>query len=253
MNDYSPHIEDTRMSVLFPKTISDLWTLTNMSDVTALVWFNSFAVDWEEPEITTLSHNDWRKLIISWKEVFNESTWTLYYPIINIKYNSNEKSIPIYTFHNNQWFVFWTSVVNMFSWLYIWPWWSVESWWNLWANITVWWGFSEKNIITDNINRVETIWNIWWYNVNYTITSFTDFTITWDNAIPWKTYVLDIYPTGSICTISLGSKVSNPFDEDLTLSSDKITRIVFITLSDWVLEIDSVRTKVETIAFPTIP
>lgn len=86
-----------------------------------------------------------------------------------------------------------------------------------WTSVTIW----EKDFL---INFVPT----------------GDFTINkWDVA-QWITYILRTTPNSSY-TITLWSWITNPYEEDLTLTSWATTTIIFLAVDDW-LEIQSVRT-----------
>ena len=58
---------------------------------------------------------------------------------------------------------------------------------------------------------------------------------------PWMSYVLRLN-TGTAYTITLDSSVTNPYNESLTLTSNKTTTIILLATSDWTLEIQWVKT-----------
>lgn len=69
----------------------------------------------------------------------------------------------------------------------------------------------------------------------------SNFTINiWDTLMEWATYALRVNPDSSYI-ITLWSWVTNPFNENLALTANKITMIIFLAI-DNTLEIQSVRT-----------
>ena len=103
----------------------------------------------------------------------------------------------------------------------------------LYNNIVKYWDFSPS----------QTSWSV------VTISYFTmkivpsaNFTINAWSVHGWMQYILKVATWATAYTITLGTWITNPFTEDLTLTANKETTIVFLATSDNTLEIFSVRT-----------
>lgn len=70
----------------------------------------------------------------------------------------------------------------------------------------------------------------------------SDFTIACWTVLEWMQYIVRIDSWATAYTMTLGTWVTNPFTEDLTLTASKMTTIVLLATSDSTLEVFSVRT-----------
>lgn len=74
------------------------------------------------------------------------------------------------------------------------------------------------------------------------ITPSSDFTVTCWTVKEWMQYILRINSWATAYTMTLGTGITNPFWETLTLTANKMTTVVFFASSSSTLEVFSVRT-----------
>lgn len=76
------------------------------------------------------------------------------------------------------------------------------------------------------------------------ITPTEDFTINVGTVIPWMTYAVFINTWATAYTVTLGTNVSNPYYEDLVLTANKNTKMVFLATDVDKLELWGAKTAV---------
>jgi hypothetical protein len=74
------------------------------------------------------------------------------------------------------------------------------------------------------------------------ITPSANFTLVAGTVKEWMQYIVRVNSWATAYTMSLGTWVTNPFTEDLTLTANKTTTIVLLATSSSTLEIFSIRT-----------
>lgn len=79
-------------------------------------------------------------------------------------------------------------------------------------------------------------------DLSTTFTPSEDFSIVAGTVKEWMQYVVRITSWATVYTMSLWTGITNPFNEDLTLTASKTTTIVFLATSSSALELFSIRT-----------
>lgn len=83
-----------------------------------------------------------------------------------------------------------------------------------------------------------------WTTYTREITPTENFTINVGTVIPWMTYAVFINTGATAYTMSLGTNVTNPYYEDLTLTANKKTVAVFLATSTTEIEVWGVKTAI---------
>lgn len=149
----------------------------------------------------------------------------------------------------------WAVTVSEFS-----PWWTATTWYVVtktaggyeWADIPV----KSVNGQTGDVS----VWDIkysdfylkmssWWATLTISdlfkqFTPNQNFTLVSGTVKEWMQYVVRINSGATVRTMTLWSWVTNPFNEDLTLTANKKTTIILLATSTSTLEIFGVRTAV---------
>ena len=71
----------------------------------------------------------------------------------------------------------------------------------------------------------------------------TDFTMSAGIVKEWMQYIVRIDSWATAYTLTLGTGITNPFGEDLTLTANKMTTIVLFAISNSALEVFNIRTN----------
>ena len=79
-------------------------------------------------------------------------------------------------------------------------------------------------------------------NLSTKITPSANFTVSVWTVKEWMQYILRVNSWATAYTMSLGTGITNPFSEDLTLTANKTTTVVFLATSSSALELFSIRT-----------
>lgn len=111
-----------------------------------------------------------------------------------------------------------------------------------WSPITLYY-FDENAVKYENFETSTAVW------ATLTISHFTtqitpsaNFTLVAWTVKEWMQYIIRVNSWATAYTMSLGTWVTNPFTEDLTLTANKTTTIVLLATSSSTLEVFSVRT-----------
>ena len=109
-----------------------------------------------------------------------------------------------------------------------------------------------KKYVDDNVSwsikyeDFETSTTVWaTLTVSYFTTQITpsaNFTIVAGTVKEWMQYIVRVNSWATVYTMSLGTGVTNPFGEDLTLTANKMTTVVLLATSSSTLELFSIRT-----------
>lgn len=156
-------------------------------------------------------------------------------------------------FTNDAWYITW---VSWWTWISV-AWttitnslpfnpWNAGSTWDVLKKTSLWYEWSAPTWIqyTDfAFNTAASGWTVTISNLSTKFTPTQNFTIAaWTWLYEWMQYILRLTTWATAYTITLWTWVTNPFTEDLTLTANKTTTIVFLATSSSALEIFSVRT-----------
>ena len=111
-----------------------------------------------------------------------------------------------------------------------------------WSPITLHY-FDENAVQYNDFEISTTVWAT--LTISYFTTQITpsaNFTLVAGTVKEWMQYIVRVNSWATAYTMSLGTWVTNPFTEDLTLTASKTTTIVLLATSSSTLEIFSVRT-----------
>ena len=126
-----------------------------------------------------------------------------------------------------QWLL-WNDTTSWLLKVYVWSWWVVV--WDMLYSKYEFASVSSASSITIS-------------NINTSLTPLEDFTLACGDVIEGLQYILRIESASTAYTMTLGTGVTNPYGETLTLTANETTLVTMLATSSSTLEITSVKTS----------